>query len=303
MGTAHVTKYINHVEDNASKASFIIQKLTSSKEEMRASLPRGTESMPLSELHFCKGLAFTFVRKGGIGLSFEQGHGFVIAKLPGDSAGPENTPSWSWSAPLFIDCYAGGLGLTLGYTEIESVMVLDTEEAVQAFLRTQVALDTDISAAAGSYAAAHLPATAANLTNIKLSDKTFTYSIAKGAMIDVSLTGMGYTLDTNMNTALYGPGVTPQAVLEGGVEPPEGMKALYEVLDHALKSYYAYVHDAGRSARPIEAESVAEKAAEEPAAPVAAAAPVQAVPVVASDLEAAAPEIAPVADEGVAPST
>ena len=36
---------------------------------------------------------------------------------------------------------------------------------------------------------AHLPATAANMSNMKLSDKTFTYSITKGAILDVSLTG------------------------------------------------------------------------------------------------------------------
>lgn len=36
---------------------------------------------------------------------------------------------------------------------------------------------------------AHLPATAANVSNLKLSDKTFTYSITKGAILDVSLTG------------------------------------------------------------------------------------------------------------------
>lgn len=34
-----------------------------------------------SELHFCNGLAFTFVRKLGVGLSFEAGHGFVIRKI------------------------------------------------------------------------------------------------------------------------------------------------------------------------------------------------------------------------------
>ncbi len=44
--------------------------------------------------------------------------------------------------------------------------------------------------------------------------------------------GMGYTLDTNMNTALYGPDVTPQAILSGGLQPPEGMKELYAALDH-----------------------------------------------------------------------
>ncbi len=36
---------------------------------------------PCSELHFCNGLAFTFVRKLGVGLSFEAGHGFVIRKI------------------------------------------------------------------------------------------------------------------------------------------------------------------------------------------------------------------------------
>ena len=34
-----------------------------------------------SELHFCNGLAFTFVRKVGAGISFESGHGFVIRKI------------------------------------------------------------------------------------------------------------------------------------------------------------------------------------------------------------------------------
>ncbi len=34
-----------------------------------------------SELHFCNGLAFTFVRKVGAGVSFESGHGFVVRKI------------------------------------------------------------------------------------------------------------------------------------------------------------------------------------------------------------------------------
>lgn len=42
---------------------------------------------------------------------------------------------------------------------------------------------------------------------------------------------MGYSVDANMNTALYGPNTTPQAILEGGVEPPQGMAELYAVLD------------------------------------------------------------------------
>ncbi|GAB4823420.1 hypothetical protein N2152v2_010466 [Parachlorella kessleri] len=261
MANPHPSKYLQHVEDDCKRATFIVQKLTSSKEEMKASLPRGTESMPLSELHFASGLAFTFVKKIGVGLSVETGHGFVISKLPGDSAGGSTSPSWSWSAPLFINCYAGGLGLTLGYSDIESVIVLDTPEAVKAFANTQVTLDTDITGALGNQVAAHLPATAANVSNIKLSDKTFTYSIAKGAIVDVSLTGMGYTQDADMNQALYGPSTTSQAILEGGVMAPDGMKELYSALDHALRSYYAYVHDRVASEHPpVTAEHVVEAA-------------------------------------------
>ena len=42
---------------------------------------------------------------------------------------------------------AGGVGLTLGYSEIENVVVLDTPEAVQSFTHGQTTLDTDITGA------------------------------------------------------------------------------------------------------------------------------------------------------------
>lgn len=39
---------------------------------------------------------------------------------------------------MFLECYAGGVGLTLGFSEIDSVVVLDTPEAVQGWAHTQV---------------------------------------------------------------------------------------------------------------------------------------------------------------------
>ena len=43
-----------------------------------------------------------------------------------------------WSSPLFFTVNAAGAGATLGASEIASVVVLDTPEACDAFLRTQV---------------------------------------------------------------------------------------------------------------------------------------------------------------------
>ena len=42
-----------------------------------------------------------------------------------------------WSAPLFFSVNAAGAGATLGVSEIASVLVLDTPQACDAFLRTQ----------------------------------------------------------------------------------------------------------------------------------------------------------------------
>ena len=94
----------------------------------------GTERMPRNELHHCAGLAFLFTTKGGIVLSVESGHGFVIQKLT-PSAGTR------WSAPLFFKSYGSSVGITLGVSVVDAVIVLDTPEAVAAFhQRSQVCI-------------------------------------------------------------------------------------------------------------------------------------------------------------------
>lgn len=217
----------------------MLEKLTSSTDKGKSGseAPLGTERMPASELRHCAGLAFTHVRKAGFGLSFEHGHGFVIAKLPGQSGAQSG--SWTWSAPLFINVNAGGLGVTLGYSEIDSIVILDNQDAVRSFTHTVVEVDTDVTGAAGSGAATHLPATAANLSDIKLTEREFTYSVTKGVIVDVSLTGLAYSVDGDRNGALYGNFVSPAAVLEGGIRSPAVMEELYSLIDRIIKDDYS----------------------------------------------------------------
>ena len=213
-----------------------------------------------------------------------------------------DTPEWTQLIlPCLPNCF-------LPPPPAESIIVLDTPESVQAFCKSQWSVDTDITGAAGGAVGAHLPATAANVSNMGLSDKSFTYSITKGAILDVSLTGgcwvggagrwwgvpgwgcgvlgrwhgavlggrcsgqpaqagcwrrapgaavrclatlerrnqqgtpslpllpwpaagLNYATDPAMNKSFYGGRVTPQAILDGGVEPPEPMRELYAALD------------------------------------------------------------------------
>lgn len=250
--------------EDVKRATKLVQKLTSTEKEMADVLPRGSDRMPKAELHFCSGLAFSSIIKAGVGVSISHGRGFVIAKLPSDKAASA-TPSseqqyqqqsfkaskiapWTWSAPLFIKVNTGGVGLTFGYAEIDSIVVLDTPEAVKSFKKSVIELDTDVTAAAGASAGASLPATAVNISNYELSDREFTYSLAQGVLVDVSLNGIAYTVDTTRNEAAYGTLASPAAILEGGVQPPAGMSELYHALDNAMKEFYLEQAEPGSSA-------------------------------------------------------
>ncbi len=181
--------------------------------------------------------------KGGFGLSYEQGRGFVVAKLPATAPASPSHP-WTWSAPLFVTVAAGGLGATLGYAVIDSVTILDTPEAVTSFKHRSTEVDTSLTAAAGPAAIA-LPATVGNLSNRSLSDKEFTYSVAKGLMVDVSFTGATFAVDAARNAAAYGELASPAAVLEGGLNPPPAMGRLYEALDAVIGQWRAERREGG----------------------------------------------------------
>jgi lipid-binding SYLF domain-containing protein len=113
---------LDRLQDDVARFTALIQKLTSSKDEMAENVPRGTERMPVAELVQCHGLACTHVTKAGIGMGFEHGHGFVLAKLPSDvTAVAPGQKRTMWSAPLFINLNAGSLGATLGWSSIDSV--------------------------------------------------------------------------------------------------------------------------------------------------------------------------------------
>lgn len=210
-----MSDYTKKVEEDAARAKALVEKLTASEGQ-----PVLGERMPSREFHMAQGLAFTFVKKLGIGLTFESGHGFVVAKIKT----PEGTIGWS--APLFISIKAGGAGLTLGYSEVDSVMVLDTPEATARFTKPLTDWGTD-AAAAGPLGKV---AGAASLRDSEFGDVSFSYSTAKGAIVDFSYQGLRYTVDAAKNKGAYGEGVTPEAILSGSVEAPASLAPLFEVL-------------------------------------------------------------------------
>ena len=247
-----------HLHEDVTRAVDVLHKLTDPAHHRKFS---GVDTMSGSELFMCSGVVYHRVWKAGFGLSVEHGRGMVLNKIytttgattPADMYNANNnttaTKFWSWSPPLFITVNAASIGATLGYAEIDSYTILDTPEAVQSFSKSYVELDTVLNAAVGSAAATSLPATAVNISNTKLGDKEFTYSVvaSEGLIFDVSLAGVQYSVDENKNDEAYGGGggggivVTPQQILNGGVgmhgEMKTEMDVLYNALDQVILGY------------------------------------------------------------------
>lgn len=96
-------------------------------------------------------------------------------------------------------------------------------------------IESDLTGTIGHGLGSHQPATLANVTERNLTDKEFSYSVASGMMVDVSLVGLRLTVDSRRNGILYGNLISPQAILEEEVSPPtEVMNELYDFLNEAI---------------------------------------------------------------------
>lgn len=184
-------------------------------------LPAGGIKLPQRELQQCAGMAFTFVKKAGAVLTVDMGSGFVLAKVPN----PDGTTRWS--APLFINVFGGGVGLTLGVSQIDSTILLNSPEAVAAYSKNQFDLATDATAAGPL---GHVGGHISDSDVMAVDANTLAFSIASGAIIDFSYKGMRYSLDSKRNLETYGPDATPQAILEGKMEAPAPMAQLTDTL-------------------------------------------------------------------------
>ncbi|KAL4858995.1 Subtilisin BL [Chlorella vulgaris] len=177
--------------------------------------------LPASEFKAAAGLAFTFVKKFGMGITVDSGHGFVLAKV----VGPEGAPV-RWSAPLFITITGGGVGGTVGMAEVNTCVVLTTPDAVQRFGHASSDWGPGMSAAVGKVAG-H---TSVPGTDSAFAEDTRPYSTCKGLIVDFSYQGVSYKLADKVNSTLYSDVASPEAILGGKVEPPASFKPLYDAL-------------------------------------------------------------------------
>ena len=190
------------VQDDLDQAVTIIERFQAIPEK----------AIPDSVLRNAKGLAILTVTKAGF-IVGRGGIGIVVARTGN-----------GWSGPSAIGTGGLGVGFQAGVEITEFVIVLNTQEAVDAFAKeSNVTLGANLSAAVG-------PVGRTAEANVALQAAMYTYSISQGLFAGVSLEGAVIATRDEANAEYYGKPVNAKDILAGKVRPPAGARKLLEVL-------------------------------------------------------------------------
>jgi SH3 domain-containing YSC84-like protein 1 len=163
-------------------------------------------------------LVYPSVKKVGVGIGVTYGRGVITCRKGTNMTG-------SWSAPAMYTLDTGSLGVQLGSTSTDYVMLVMTQRGANKVLSGKLKLGADASAAAGPSGA---KASGYNDPNVDI----LTYSQAKGLFAGASLGSASMGSDDDMNKELYGKQVdATQIVRDGAVPVPAAGKEFVEFLD------------------------------------------------------------------------
>ncbi|MDP3980877.1 MAG: YSC84-related protein [Chlamydiota bacterium] len=172
------------------------------------------QAIPQEVLEHAQGLAIITVAKAGFILSGRVGTGLVIVKTP-----------TGWSAPSAIGTGGGGIGFQIGAQITDFVIVLNRQEAVDAFSQGgNVTLGGNLSVSAG-------PVGRTAEADVTPLAAVLTYSRSKGVFAGVSLEGTVIIEKKKTNEEFYGKALRAYEILTGVAAPPESASALYQALE------------------------------------------------------------------------
>jgi lipid-binding SYLF domain-containing protein len=163
-------------------------------------------------------MVYPSVRKVGIGLGVTYGRGMIMCRTGADMNG-------KWSAPAMYTLDTGSLGLQLGSTSTDFVLLIMTARGADKILSGKLKLGADASAVAGPDGA---KATGFNDPNVDV----LSYSQAKGLFAGAALGSASMATDDDMNKELYGKPITATQIIRDGAAPvPAAGKDMVNFLD------------------------------------------------------------------------
>jgi lipid-binding SYLF domain-containing protein len=166
-------------------------------------------------------VVFPSVKKVAIGIGGSYGRGVLVCRTGTKMDG-------KWGTPAMYKLDQGSVGVQLGSTATDFVLVVMNQKGAEQILNGKTKLGANAAAAAGPTGA---QATGYNADAMHID--VLTYSRSKGLFAGVSLEGASMDSDDDANKALYGKSINAKDIIEGGQAAPPAGKSLDDVLTAA----------------------------------------------------------------------
>jgi SH3 domain-containing YSC84-like protein 1 len=197
-------------ENTLQRANLVLQDMLNSKDISPSALSKADCVLILPD-----------VKKFGFGIGGSGGRGPLLCR------GGQNFEG-KWSAPAMYSVGGASVGLQIGGSSTDFVLLLMTPKVVNQVLNGKTKMGTDATAAAGP------GATAASASDADI----LTYGRAKGVFAGVSLGGATVESDNDANHRLYGKTLTATDIVRANAVKPSGEgQSLVTVLDSKIAKH------------------------------------------------------------------
>jgi SH3 domain-containing YSC84-like protein 1 len=166
-------------------------------------------------------LVFPTVKKVAVGIGGSYGRGVILCRSGVGMNGP-------WSAPAMYKLDVGSLGIQLGTSSTDYVLLVESKGGAEKILSGKMKLGADATVVAGPSGAKALSAKDENVDIL-------TYSRAKGGLFaGASMAGASLETDGDANKNVYAKDVTAtEIVREGAVKATPAGQPLVSTLSKA----------------------------------------------------------------------
>ena len=157
------------------------------------------------------------LKKGGFVVAAKYGRGFASCR---------NTSGQGWGAPGAVRIEGGSVGLQIGVSSTDLVLLVMNERGMKRLLSTKFTLGGEASVAAGP-----VGRDASAQTDALMTAEILSWSRSHGVFAGVSLDGSTLRNDLDVNTELYGKPWENKQILNSGLQPPAAAARLIASLN------------------------------------------------------------------------
>jgi SH3 domain-containing YSC84-like protein 1 len=156
-------------------------------------------------------------KTGALGIGGKYGKGYVSCRNKGGEG---------WSAPGTVRIESGSIGLQIGGSSADLIMLVMTERGAEKLLSSKFTLGAE-----GSVAAGPVGRTVTAQTDVQLHADILSWSRTQGLFAGFAVEGATLREDLDDNATMYGHKLQNREIVTSGVPPPAAAARLLALLN------------------------------------------------------------------------